>query len=98
MSVTAFHFWSPTCAPCKAIKPAIDDLKEEFPQVVWLSVNLHDDKEVLSERYKVTVVPTIVVETKDTAGKVVSVDKYSGTNVSGYYRMLNSSLKIIRQS
>jgi hypothetical protein len=61
-------------------------------------VNLHDDKEVLSERYKVTVVPTIVVETKDTAGKVVSVDKYSGTNVSGYYRMLNSSLKIIRRS
>lgn len=93
MSVTAFHFWSPTCAPCKAIKPAIDDLKEEFPQVVWLSVNLHDDKEVLSERYKVAVVPTIVVETKDTAGKVVSVDKYSGTNVTGYYKMLNSAIR-----
>jgi len=93
MSVTAFHFWSPTCAPCKVIKPAIDDLKEEFPQVVWLSVNLHDDKEVLSERYKVAVVPTIVVETKDTAGKVVSVEKYSGTNVTGYYKMLNSAIR-----
>ena len=93
MSVTAFHFWSPTCAPCKAIKPAIDDLKEEFPQVVWLSVNLHDDKEVLSERYKVAVVPTIVVETKDTAGKIISVDKYSGTNVTGYYKMLNSAIR-----
>jgi thiol-disulfide isomerase/thioredoxin len=97
MSVTAFHFWSPTCAPCKTIKPAIDDLKEEFPDVLWISVNLQDDKDLLSQRYKVAVVPTIVVETKDSSGNTVSVDKHSGTNVSGYYRILNSGIKTIRR-
>ena len=29
MTVIAYHFWSPTCQPCKVIKPAIEDLKEE---------------------------------------------------------------------
>jgi thiol-disulfide isomerase/thioredoxin len=98
MSVTAYHFWSPTCGPCKVIKPAIDDLKEEFPQVVWLSVNLHDDKEVLSQKYKVAVVPTIVVESKDRMGNVVLLDKHSGTNVAGYYRILRSGLRTTQQS
>jgi thioredoxin 1 len=97
MSVTAYHFWSPTCGPCKAIKPAIDDLKEEFPQVVWLSVNLHAT-EVLSQKYNVAVVPTIVVESKDKAGNVILVDKHSGTNVAGYYRILRSGLKTTQQS
>jgi thiol-disulfide isomerase/thioredoxin len=32
MSVQAYHFWSPTCAPCVALKPAVQDLKEEFPE------------------------------------------------------------------
>ena len=44
MSVTVYHFWSPTCAPCKAIKPSIEDLKEEFPETTWVHVNTHDDK------------------------------------------------------
>jgi hypothetical protein len=61
-------------------------------------VNLYDDKEVLSEKYKVAVVPTIVVETKDKSGKIVSVEKHSGTNVAGYYRILRSGLRVIQQS
>ena len=24
--IVAYHFWSPTCGPCKVIKPAIEDL------------------------------------------------------------------------
>lgn len=98
MSVTAYHFWSPTCAPCKAIKPAIDDLKEEFSQVVWLSVNTHDDSELLAGRYNVSVVPTIVVESKDASGNVISLEKQVGTNMAGYYRIIRNSLRITQLS
>ena len=28
MNGTVYHFWSPTCNPCKVIKPVIEDLKE----------------------------------------------------------------------
>lgn len=98
MSVTAYHFWSPTCAPCKVIKPAIEDLKEEFQQVVWLSINTHDDIEELASRYDVSVVPTVVVESKDVNGNVINVEKQSGTNMSGYYRIIRNSLRTIQLS
>jgi thiol-disulfide isomerase/thioredoxin len=93
MSVTAFHFWSPTCAPCNAIKPALEDLKEEFSRVVWLSVNTHDDKELLTGRYNISIVPTIVVETKDIDGNTINIDKHSGTNIAGYYRIIRRAIQ-----
>jgi thiol-disulfide isomerase/thioredoxin len=93
MSVTAFHFWSTTCGPCKAVKPALDDLKEEFPQVTWVSVNTHDDKQLLAGRYNVSVVPTIVVETKDTNNNILNIDRHSGTGLAGYYRIIRRAIQ-----
>jgi thioredoxin 1 len=92
MSVTIYHFWSPTCAPCKVIKPSIDDLKEEFDSVNWVSVNMHDDKEDYSQKYNVSVVPTIVVVSGD------SIERHSGTNIAGYYRIIRNGIRISQQS
>lgn len=97
MSVTAYHFWSPTCGPCKVIKPAVEDLKEEFLNVQWISVNTHDDKEDIAQKFGVTVVPTIVVLVLDKEGKAVYSEKQSGTNMSHYYRILNKAIKFIQQ-
>lgn len=82
MSAVAYHFWSPTCAPCMHIKPAIEDLKEEFDSVTWISVNIFDDKEGIAKKYGVTSVPTIVVEWGD------RIERHSGINMMGYYRIL----------
>lgn len=98
MSVHAYHFWSPTCAPCKVIKPAVEDLKEEFDSVVWTSVNTHDDKNQLAEKFGVQVVPTIVVLVTNSDGKPVYSEKQSGTNMSNYYRVLNKATKFIQQA
>lgn len=98
MSVQAYHFWSPTCAPCVALKPAVEDLKEEFPEVQWKTINTHEDKERFAEKYGVRVVPTIVFEAKNSQGTVMLTEKQSGTNISGYYRVLRSALKISQQS
>ena len=98
MSITAYHFWSPTCAPCKIIKPAVEDLKEEFSEVQWVSVNTHDDGDMLASLYGVSVVPTIVVEVKDVLGNVLSTEKHVGTNIAGYYRILRNGMKLIQRS
>ena len=88
MTVTAYHFWSPTCAPCKAIKPAVEDLKEEFTDVTWISVNTHDDPKNFARVFNVSVVPTVVVVDKNG-----NVEKHSGTAMMGYYRILRNALK-----
>lgn len=93
MSVTAYHFWSPTCAPCKVIKPAVEDLKEEFPNIQWISVNTHDDPHNYSGVMSVSVVPTIVVVTKDSNGNL-STERHSGTSMMGYYRILRNAIKL----
>jgi thiol-disulfide isomerase/thioredoxin len=98
MSVNAYHFWSPTCAPCKAIKPAVNDLQEEFPNINWLSINTHSDDAGISRTYGVTVVPTIVIEAKDLDGKVVSVEKHAGTGIAGYYRIIRNAIRVTQQS
>lgn len=98
MSVTAYHFWSPTCAPCKAIKPSIDDLKEEFDSVTWVSVNTQDDPNNYADVYGVRVVPTIVVVAKSQSGDNQTIDQHSGTNISGYYRILRNGLRTTQQS
>ncbi len=97
MSVSAYHFWSPTCAPCKIIKPAIEDLKEEFSNITWISVNLHNDTNRYAELYNVTIVPTIVVVSIKEDGEIVSIEKQSGTNIAGYYRIIRNGLRSIQR-
>ena len=88
----AYTFWSPTCAPCNAIKPALSLLKDDFPDVEWVSVNTHDDKEDLATRFNVTVVPTMVVVcVKDNV--VVYKDSYSGTAIANYYRIVRNAMR-----
>jgi hypothetical protein len=64
-----------------------EDLKEDFANVTWVSVNISDDKNGYAEKYSVKVVPTIAVEWNG------RVEKHSGTNVSGYYRILRLTQK-----
>lgn len=87
MSIVAYHFWSPTCGPCKVIKPAVEDLKEEFSDVEWVSVNTHDDVNDLSQRFSVSVVPTIVITKNEQ-----EIGRHSGTNMSVYYSILRKSM------
>jgi len=90
--IVAYHFWSPTCGPCKVIKPAIEDLKEEFPQISWVTVNTHDDELNLAKRLDVSVVPTIVVVTEKD-GNIVYKEKHSGTTMASYYRILRNAVR-----
>lgn len=86
-AINVYHFWSPTCRPCQVIKPAIEDLKEEFSQMTWASVNTHADPQGYAQKFGVSVVPTIVV-TKNGA----EVARHSGSSIGIYYTILRKAL------
>ena len=86
MSVEAFHFWSPTCTPCHAIKPVIEQLKEDFDDVKWTSVNTHIDPHGLGRKMGIQSVPTIVVVKNG-----VEVGRHSGTEQYVYFSLLRKA-------
>ena len=60
--VVVLHFWSPTCGPCKVIKPALEDMKEEFADKIqeWVSINTKEDPQGIARKFGVAVVPTLI--------------------------------------
>ena len=87
MSVVVYHFWSPTCQPCKVIKPSVEVLKEDFENVQWVSVNTHDDRDGYAQKYGVSVVPTMVVTKGDN-----EIGRHSGTQMITYYTIIRKAL------
>jgi len=83
--MSVYVFSSPTCAPCQTLKPVIKDLKEDFPNLTWTEVNIKADPAGLTQKYGVTRVPTIIVET------VKGIESHSGTAAMGYYRILRNA-------
>lgn len=96
MKATIYHMWSPTCGPCKTLKPVFEDLKEEFPQFTWVSVNTHDDKNGYATRFGVQFVPTLVLVVYKDDGEVLMSEKKTGSNVADYYRLIRNGLKFIQ--
>lgn len=83
--MSAYVFSSPTCAPCQTLKPVIEELKEEFPSLKWIHVNIKNDPEGYTQKYGVKVVPTVV------AVSAKGVESHSGTAAMGYYRILRNA-------
>ncbi len=90
MSVKVLHFWSPTCNPCRVIKPALEDVKEEFEgKIEWFSINIKDDPRNTAMALQVSVVPTIIVFKGDT-----EVGRYSGTQITIIYALIRKGLSM----
>lgn len=96
MKATIYHMWSPTCGPCKTLKPVFEDLKEEFPQFTWVSVNTHDDKNGYATKFGVQFVPTLVLVVYKDDDEVLMSEKKTGSNVAEYYRLIRNGLRFIQ--
>lgn len=88
--VTLYHFWSPTCGPCKTIKPSMETLREDFEdKITWVSVNTREDPNGFAQKFGVSVVPTVVVTKRDQV-----VGMHSGANVGIYYALIRKGLAL----
>ncbi|KAK2984784.1 hypothetical protein RJ640_004609 [Escallonia rubra] len=68
------HFTTAWCMPSVAMKPLFEDLAESYPNVVFLSVDVDDVKEVAS-KMEVKAMPTFLLMREG-----AQVDKLVGAN------------------
>ena len=61
-------FWAPWCAPCKIIAPTLNEIAEEYPDLVTIGKLNVDHNQQIAQKHKVQNIPTLLVFKK---GKVV---------------------------
>jgi thiol-disulfide isomerase/thioredoxin len=81
-TATIYFFTSPTCGPCKAVKPVISELTEDHPRLTWVTVDTSADPGNLATLHKVTHVPTMVAVSNG-----VEVGRHTGTQLMGYFAL-----------
>ena len=64
MTVRLKDFYADWCGPCKTQDPILDELEEEFADVVFEKIDVDSDQETANE-YSVRSLPTLVVENDD---------------------------------
>ncbi len=84
--VNVYMFSSPTCAPCKTIKPMISELAEDYSQYRWIPVDITADIHHYTQHFAVTNVPCMVVTKKNEL-----VGSWKGTQLMGYLNLLKKA-------
>ena len=54
-------FWATWCGPCKMIAPIIEEIAEEYADVVKVCKINVDDEPELAIKYKVSSIPTVML-------------------------------------
>lgn len=79
----AYFFTSPTCGPCKSVKPVVNELQEDYKTITWIQIDTTNDPQTVATTYKVTHVPTMVAVFN---GK--EIGRHSGTQMMGYFALV----------
>jgi thioredoxin 1 len=61
-SITIIDFWGPSCGPCKALKPIMDEISDEYSdneKVNICTLNCEEEAELAVE-FKIRSLPTII--------------------------------------
>ena len=53
-------FWAPWCGPCKMIAPIVEEIAEEYDDVILGKVNV-DEEAQLAVMFKIASIPTLLV-------------------------------------
>ena len=56
-------FYAPWCGPCKQLKPIVESLSTEMPDVTFCVVNVDDNRDI-AVKYGVRSIPTLVYTRK----------------------------------
>lgn len=62
--ITVMRFTAPWCAPCKMLAPVIQGLAQDFPDVIFETVDV-DNNPDLAQHFNIRSVPTVLIMNKD---------------------------------
>lgn len=82
---TVIFFTSPTCGPCKLIKPIVQDMMEDNSDFSWMFVDITNDSANLAQRFAIQYVPTMVALCNNQ-----EVGRHTGSQAMGYYHLLKN--------
>jgi thioredoxin-like negative regulator of GroEL len=88
--ISVYVFSSPTCEPCKVLKPVFNELKEEYSDFEWNFTDITNDPQNVKDFFNVSKIPSMVIE-KD--GSVVS--RCQGTVVTQYLSCLRTASRLL---
>lgn len=54
-------FWAEWCSPCKMLNPVVDELKSQYPNVQFVSINV-DTESQETVKYGIRSIPAVVIE------------------------------------
>lgn len=76
------------CAPCKAIKPFFEYLKENYPTVDFMEIDIEDENTIsITENFDIAKVPTFIYFKNG-----VVCDSMIGTNKENIENAINDNL------
>ena len=52
-------FYADWCGPCQMLKPILEEVEKEHPDVEFVKVNI-DEQQEMAEKYEVMSIPTLV--------------------------------------
>lgn len=52
-------FYADWCGPCQMLKPILEEIEKEHPEVEFVPINIDEEQE-LAEKYEVMSIPTLV--------------------------------------
>ncbi len=53
-------FWAPWCGPCRMIAPIVEEIVEEYEELVLGKVNVDEEMD-LAVRFQISSIPTLIV-------------------------------------
>lgn len=59
--ITFKKFWAEWCGPCKMLNPVVEQLKAEYPNVQFVSINV-DNEAQETVKYGIRSIPAVVIE------------------------------------
>ncbi len=63
-------FYADWCGPCQMLKPILEEVEREHPDVEFEAINI-DEQQELAEKYEVMSIPTLVVVDGDEIKEVL---------------------------
>ena len=81
------RFTAQWCGPCKTIAPIFEQFEASFPDVIFETIDVDEDKEAAAENF-VTSIPTVIFE-KDGLAK----QRFTGVQPKSMYVDTINSLK-----